>query len=74
MTPESRKNQNSFSGVQFGLIHNQIQEINNLPPSLKELKCEYNKLEYLNLNNYIDNKYKQMNAVIQLYKALGGGN
>ena len=24
--------------------------------------------------NYIDNKYKQMNAVIQLYKALGGGN
>lgn len=23
--------------------------------------------------NYIDNKYKQMNAVIQLYKALGGG-
>ena len=23
---------------------------------------------------YIDNKYKQMNAVIQLYKALGGGN
>ncbi|MBF03330.1 MAG: hypothetical protein CMP76_08545 [Flavobacterium sp.] len=24
--------------------------------------------------NYIDNKYKQMNAVISLYKALGGGN
>lgn len=24
--------------------------------------------------NYIDNKYKQMNAVIKLYKALGGGN
>lgn len=24
--------------------------------------------------NYIDNKYKQMNAVVQLYKALGGGN
>lgn len=24
--------------------------------------------------NYIDNKFKQMNAVIQLYKALGGGN
>ena len=24
--------------------------------------------------NYIDNKYKQMNAVIQLYKSLGGGN
>lgn len=24
--------------------------------------------------NYIDNKYKQMNAVITLYKALGGGN
>jgi NodT family efflux transporter outer membrane factor (OMF) lipoprotein len=24
--------------------------------------------------NYIDNKYQQMNAVIQLYKSLGGGN
>lgn len=24
--------------------------------------------------NYIDNKYKQLNAVITLYKALGGGN
>lgn len=24
--------------------------------------------------NYIDNKFKQMNAVIQLYKSLGGGN
>jgi NodT family efflux transporter outer membrane factor (OMF) lipoprotein len=24
--------------------------------------------------NYIDNKYKQLNAVIMLYKALGGGN
>lgn len=24
--------------------------------------------------NYIDNKYKQLNAVISLYKALGGGN
>lgn len=24
--------------------------------------------------NYIDNKFKQMNAVITLYKALGGGN
>ena len=24
--------------------------------------------------NYIDNKFKQMNAVIKLYKALGGGN
>jgi multidrug efflux system outer membrane protein len=24
--------------------------------------------------NYIDNKYKQLNAVINLYKALGGGN
>jgi outer membrane protein TolC len=24
--------------------------------------------------NYIDNKYKQLNAIIELYKALGGGS
>ena len=41
---------------ELNISHNQIQEINNLPPSLKELKCEYNKLEYLNLNNLNDLK------------------
>lgn len=63
---------------------NQLEALTNAASYSDEL-LQYGMVNYLEvltakdnaLNteiNYIDNKYKQMNAVIQLYKSLGGGN